>query len=279
MARALIAGCGYVGSALGTRLAEEGHEVFGLRRNVDRLPPTIRPIAASLSESSTLRAHAMAFDWLFFTAGPDESTEAAYRLTYLQGLSSLLAVFGRDARRVLFTSSTAVYAQAGGEWVDEASETEPEHFSGRVLLEAEARLLELRPDATVLRLGGIYGPGRASLVEAVRRGDATYDSSDESWVNRMHRDDCALALAHLAGLEQPESLYLGVDDEPASRRQVLEFIAGELGSPAPRPATPGTRPRRRPASNKRCRNARLRASGYDLAFPSYRQGYRSIIAG
>jgi len=241
------------------------------------LPDGAHALIASLDDPSALTAGETDFDWLFFTAGPGETTELAYRRTYIEGLQNALRAFGGGARRVLVTSSTAVYAQVDGERVDETSPTSPTHFSGRVLLEAESALWRARPDAVVLRLGGIYGPGRASMVESVRRGEATYVEGDESVVNRMHRDDCAGALAHLAELADGQRLYLGVDDEPATRREVLTFIASRLGAPPPQAVTREDRPRRRGASNKRCSNERLRSSGYRLLYPTYREGYGALI--
>lgn len=275
MSRALIAGCGYVGSALGALLAERGHEVWGIRRDVSALPRAIRPIAASLLEPASLAAHRAPFDWLFFTAGSEGATEAAYRRTYLEALGNVIDVFGRDSGRALFTSSTAVYAPENGERVDELSPAEPTDFSGRVLLEAERLLGARHADAVVLRLGGIYGPGRASLLEAVLSGEARYDPEDPSPVNRFHRDDCAGALAHLAALDRPERLYLGVDDEPASRAEVVAFLAERLGVELPRALGDA---RRRGKSSKRCSNARLRASGYALAYPTYREGYGALVS-
>jgi len=241
------------------------------------LPDAAHALIASLDDPSALSAGETDFDWLFFTAGPGETTELAYRRTYIEGLQNALRAFGGGARRVLVTSSTAVYAQVDGERVDETSPTSPTHFSGRVLLEAESALWRARPDAVVLRLGGIYGPGRASMVESVRRGEATYVEGDESVVNRMHRDDCAGALAHLAELADGQRLYLGVDDEPTTRREVMTFIASRLGAPPPRAVTRAERPQRRSASNKRCSNERLRSSGYRLLYPTYREGYGAVI--
>ena len=273
MSRVLVAGCGYVGTALALLLLRRGHEVFGLRRDAAALPAGIGALAGDLERPESLpRAD---FDALVFCAGPRATDETSYRATYLAGLAHALDAF--PAARVVFTSSTAVYAQSGGEWVDESSPTEPRHFSGLTLLEAERSLWQRRPDAVVLRLGGIYGPGRASLVDAVRRGEAICPVGREPFVNRLHQNDCAGALAHLVELEQPASLYLGVDDEPASRRRVMEWLAARLGVAPPRPLDGADPPTRRGYSNKRCSNARLRGSGYLLGFPTFRDGYGALL--
>ena len=174
----------------------------------------------------------------------------------------------------MFTSSTAVYAQSGGEWVDEDSETAPHRFNGRVLLEAEARIHAAPWPGCSLRLGGLYGPERTRLQQSVREGRVRLDPGPPRFTNRIHLDDAAAALEHLLTVKDLPSVLLGVDDEPADANDVLRFLAGEFGLPEPPFAdSPGaTR-----VGSKRCRNARLRAGGFELAFPTYREGYRSTI--
>jgi len=275
--RILVAGAGYVGARLGEVLAARGDEVLCVRRSSEGLPQSVTPISADLTDRAALGGIGGKLDALVFSAGPGESTPEAYRRTYVHTLGCVLDAFAERARRVLFVSSTAVYAQADGGWVDESSPAAATHFSGATLLEAEALLHARRPDAVVLRLGGIYGPGRASLVAALARGEATLGPGDEHFVNRFHREDCAGALAFLVDLAEPARLYLGVDDEPASRREVMSYIAARLGVPSPSPsAETVTRPRRG-GSHKRCSNARLRAAGYVLTYPTYREGYAALV--
>lgn len=275
--RILIAGAGYVGARLGELLVARGDEVLGVRRAPSGLPPGVTGVALDLADRSALARLSGTFDGLVFCAGPSESRAEAYRQTYVDALASTLDALGGRAARVLFVSSTAVYAQTDGSWVDETSPATATHFSGATLLEAEALLFERRPDAVVLRLGGIYGPGRASMVAAIRRGEATYPEGDDHFVNRFHRDDCAGALAFLLDLPRPESVYLGVDDEPAPRREVMQWIAARLGASEPRAVPRSDASPRRGGSHKRCSNARLRAAGYALRYPTYREGYGAVI--
>ncbi|HXH11968.1 MAG TPA: SDR family oxidoreductase [Alphaproteobacteria bacterium] len=281
MARILIAGCGYVGSALGVRLAALGHEVWGLRRTATGLPAGVHHVAADLKDPHTLRQLPPAIDTVFYTAAADGMDDAAYRAIYVDGLRYLLEALvsqRQSPRRVFFTSSTAVYAQAHGEWVDEASPTEPEHFTGRRVLEGERLLLTGPFPATVLRLGGIYGPGRVGLIERVRQGLARCREGSALYINRIHRDDCAGALHHLMTLPQPDAVYIGVDHEPAEQCDVLRWLAAQLGAPPPRvEALPGVEPRRS-RTNKRCCNAKLIASGYTFRYPTFRDGYAALLA-
>lgn len=283
MARCLIAGCGYVGEALGVRLASEGHTVYGLRRRVLRPLPGIIPIEADLAVPASLVDLPVALDTIFYLVSPGGAEDALYRSAYVDGqrhLYEALARRGQRPRRVLFASSTAVYGQRDGEWLDESSPTEPVDFRGRRLLEAESLLAKTAfiPGIAV-RFGGIYGPRRSSLIESVRSGRAVVRAGAPHYTNRIHRDDCVGVLRHLMQLEAPEPLYLGVDGEPADEAAVLRWLAGVLGAPEPRvvaaDAAPGPRERR---SSKRCRNDRLLASGYRFRYPSFREGYRAILA-
>ena len=281
MAHVLIAGCGYVGTALGERLAAEGHLVWGLRRHTEVLPPSIAPVRADLTVPETFGVLPPALEYVFYTAAAGATEDSAYRAIYVDGLRNLLTAMegqGHHPQRVFFTSSTAVYAQGSGEWVDETSPTQPGHFSGLRLLEGEQLLLGGRFPATVLRCGGIYGPGRARLIERVRQGLAIYPVGPSVYTNRIHRDDCVGALRHLMTLPEPDRLYLGVDHEPTEESEVLQWLAAQLGVPPPPKETSSGPGMRRQRSNKRCRNDKLAASGYVFQFPTFREGYLALLA-
>jgi len=281
-ARVLVAGCGYVGSALAAELAAEGHTVFGLRRRPVGLPPGVAPIAADLSDPTSLAALPRELDAVVYAAAADGFSDAAYGAAYVDGPRRLLEalVAANERPRVLFTSSTAVYGQSDGEGVDETSETRPAGFSGARLLEGEAVLLGAPLPATVVRLGGIYGPGRMRLVERVRGGEARLRGGPPLYTNRIHRDDCAGVLRHLLLAADPAAVYLGVDCEPAAESDVLRWIAHELGLPEPPAADDAAGaldPPLRPRGSKRCSNRRLLASGYRFRFPTYREGYAAAL--
>ena len=314
MPKVLIAGCGYLGSALGLRLAREGCNVSGIRRDPSKLPQEIEGIAANLCDTEGLRRLKGPYDYVVYCAGTSEHSEAGYRRAYLDGPRALLAAmrdWDANPRRILFTSSTAVYGQTDGEWVDEDSPTEAAHFAGRIMREAEELFLggavatvknsnierNEKPGLTqakrgtsadgsvpgfstvptvVLRLGGIYGPGRTRLIETVRDGLATIAGGSPRYLNLNHRDDCTAAIQHLLELPEPAPIYLGVDDCPADRAEILRWIAEQLGVPAPQVASSDTDASS--GGNKRCANMRLRATGFRFAYPTYRDGYASLIA-
>jgi nucleoside-diphosphate-sugar epimerase len=275
--RALVAGAGYLGEALARALVAAGHDVVVLRRSESPPPPGARAFRADLTRPGTLDALPAA-DLVFYTAAADARSDAAYYRAYVEGVARLIERLAREPqppRRLLFTSSTAVYGQQDGEWVDESSQTVPADFAGRRLLEGEARVLSAPFPGTVLRLGGIYGPGRSSLIERARSGAA----GGAGYTNRIHRDDAAGALVHLALLPAAAPRYLGVDCEPAREADVLAWLAERLGVPAG--SAPGAAPPapRRARGSKRCRNALLLASGYRFRYPTYREGYGALLGG
>ena len=177
--------------------------------------------------------------------------------------------------RGLFISSTAVHGASDGSWVDEASDPAPTGFPGQRLLEAE-RFLAGAPlaAASSLRLGGIYGPGRTSLLRSVESGAASLAPHVE-WTNRIHVEDAARAVLHVLDLVPLPRLVEVVDEEPAPRAEVLGFLAAKLGRPSP-PVVDTPAPR---GMGKRVSSALLRRSGFDWRYPTYREGYTALIGG
>ncbi|WP_339830117.1 NAD-dependent epimerase/dehydratase family protein, partial [uncultured Arenimonas sp.] len=190
--------------------------------------------------------------------------ETAYRALYVDGLARLMAAC--EAPRIVFVSSTAVYGEHRGEWVDEQTPASPVAFNGRVLRQAE-RLLDGRAGAITLRLSGLYGPGRTSLIRRALTGDP----GSRRWGNRIHVQDAAGALAHLLALENPAPLYLGSDDLPALDTDVLAWLRETAGQ------LPVEAPAEGPTQGRRVRNAALRATGWQPAYPDYRSGYRPLL--
>jgi nucleoside-diphosphate-sugar epimerase len=279
MTRVLIAGCGYVGTELARALtAERDNEVWGLRRSPAAMPAGVHAVVADLARIGTLTRLPPRLDAVVYAVGADGHTPEQYESAYVTGLANLwesLRTAGTRPHRLVVVTSTAVYAQNDGEWVDESSPTEPKEFSGRTLLRSEALARSLADEVVIVRFGGIYGPGRTRFIDTVRDGSAALAAGAE-YTNRIHQLDCAGVLAHLLRLASPAPHYVGVDDEPADRRVVVEWIARRLGVTAPPPpaASGGdVRPR-----GKRCSNRLLRSSGYVFRFPTFREGYADVLA-
>lgn len=278
----LTAGCGDLGTEAGLRFAAAGHCVIGWRRSPEKLPAQLEGAAVDLT--GPLPAIPADTEIVVIATAAAERTEAAYRSAYVDALANLLDALEHDGvrpRRVLFVSSTAVYGENDGGEVDETTPARPSSATGGILREAEELLHARLPSAIVLRLGGIYGPGRTRLIDQVRRGTAVIPDPPRL-TNRIHRDDAAAAIVHLTtAVEAPEQIYLGVDSEPAELGEVLRFLAAELGVPEPpnaAPAPSGSADNAR-GGDKRCSNSRLLATGFRFRFPSFREGYRSVLAG
>ena len=274
----VIAGCGDLGTETGLRFAAMGHHVMGLRRSAEKLPSEIQGQSVDLSaEVPTLPADT---DIVVIAMSPDERSVDGYRAAYVETARRVVTAIRRDcaaAPRVLFVSSTAVYGVDDGSWVDASSPADPTTPTAAVLREAEETLLELIPEATILRLAGIYGPGRTRQIDRVRDGVETI-SSEPRFTNRIHRDDAAAAIVHLmTRRDWPKTVYIGVDDCPVDQREVVEHLAHSLGLPVPPVVADSARTRG--TRGKRCDNTRLRESGFVFSYPTYREGYAAVLRG
>ena len=277
MAKILIAGCGYVGCELAKLLLMQNHTVYAIRRHIQDLPIGVKALALDLTtmQAKDLPAN---IDYVFYLAAADESSEQAYYQAYHRGLANLLDCLQAaklQPRRIVFSSSTAVYAQMQGEWVDENSATSPKDFNGKILLSAEQLLLQSNFAGTIVRFGGIYGPGRKHLIQQIANGKAKLGVND-GYTNRIHVMDCAGVLLHLMQLELPQTIYLAVDNEPALKSEVMLWLASQLKiqlnqTEAIRSQEQALR------SNKRCSNRRLLNSGYSFHYPSFRDGYADLL--
>lgn len=275
--RVLLAGCGDVGLRVARRLRAQGHEVSALRR---RPPPDaghdgIRWLAGDLAAPSSLDGLPGGITRLVYLPAPDARERALYEAVFLEGWRGLLDRLDRSAlARVLFVSSSAVYGEHEGAWVDEDTPPAPSAFNGEVLLEAERRLAEQAVPATVVRLAGLYGPGRLQLLDRLRAGRVVVPRERPHWANRIHVEDAAAAIAHLLLAPAVQPLYLGVDDTPLPLDVLYDHLARLLGVPLPGTGAP-------PAGvgSKRLSNARLRATGFVPRWPDARAGYAALLAG
>jgi nucleoside-diphosphate-sugar epimerase len=275
MAKILIVGCGAIGSELAAVLSTQGHDVTGLKRK----PPLsatgpIRYVAADISSPTDLADLDSGFTQAFFIVSPDGRTEQSYRAVYETGLNNLLARLP-DTHWIM-VSSTSVYGQTQGEWVDEDSAIEPENVNSRLIRQAEQRLMTLNPANIVVRFSGIYGPGREYLLRQAMQAPAI-QQSPPYFTNRIHQRDCVGVLAFL--VEQSlagkalAQCYLASDDDPAPMWEVMSRLAERLHCQPPVVKEINANV----GMNKRCSNARLKALGYQFQYPSYKDGYLELI--
>ena len=177
------------------------------------------------------------------------------------------------ATRCLYVSSTSVYGQNAGEWVDETSPCNPMTEDGQICLKAEE--IARSKGATVLRFSGLYGPGRLlRRIEAIRR-EQPITGNPDGYLNLIHVDDGARVVTALAQHNNPAATYLVTDDKPILRRTYYERLAELVEAPTP---TFETSVADLTAFNKRCSNARLHAElGDILRFPTFDVGLADAI--
>jgi nucleoside-diphosphate-sugar epimerase len=272
--RVLLAGCGDLGWRVAQLLRARGDEVFGLRRHpVVREGDAIGWLQGDLTRPETLTNLPEGMTQLVYLPAPGTREPALYRAIFMDGLRHVLnALDTSSLQRVLFVSSSAVYGEHDGAWVDEETPPAPLAFNGEVLLETEQWLASQPLRSVVLRLAGLYGPGRLQLAERLRAGQVHVPRQHPHWANRMHVDDAAAAVVHLLALPDPEALYLGVDDTPLPLDALYDSISMLLATPvAPEGAAPAG------VGSKRLSNARLRTSGFRLRWPDSRVGYAELL--
>ncbi len=266
----LIAGCGDVGGRLAASLAARGETVYALRRSSAPLPQGVTAVHADLTDRASLRGLPGDITRLVFLPAPDARTEAAYRGLYLDGFAHLLEVLDpARLERVVYVSSSAVYGEHGGAWVDEDSPCRPLAFNGTVLLAAERHLATLPVRGVAMRFSGLYGPRRTQLLAQVASGRAV---AHAGWTNRLHVEDAARALEHVLDLADPQACYVVSDDEPAPMADVVAWLAARLGV-----SMPAADSGRAAVGDKRLANHRLRASGFRLRFTDYQAGYSALL--
>lgn len=308
MAKFLIVGCGDIGSRVGNQLANKGHEVWGLKRNppvkpdrvtsnsVKKSTDSIKYFQADISSREQIQQLDTNFDQLIYIITPNGRDAQAYREVFELGVNNLLHHFStRDANKnmtSIFVSSSRVYGQQNGEWVDEETVTNPSSLQGRIILAAEQAFLEHHPQNTIVRFSGIYGRSaipffmRPNKMPPNEKGPFQFDPP--YYTNRIHHFDCVGFLVYLAQLKclnhsntrsmaenktntkptKLDSIYLVSDDDPAPLWEVVNSLWPDSQTTPPKEKTNPDAPQ-----NKRCNNARMKSLGYELLIKTYREGY------
>lgn len=282
--RILVVGCGALGGQTARALAAAGHEVWGLRRDAARVPPPLRAIGADLLDRERLAEGLPdAIDQVLYCLTPSQMDAQGYQAVYEQGLANLLQagmLRGWHLQRLWFVSSTSVYAQNDDSAVDERSPCQPSRFAGQSLLAGEQLALQGPWPASVVRFSGIYGGARTRFLHQVLSGQVPTEGPSP-YTNRIHEADAIGALCHLmtqvARQQAVAPLYLASDDEPVRQHAVSAWIRTEAGLP-PVPRTGTEPPQGQRGGSKRCLNHCLRASGYVLRYPTFREGYGEMLA-
>jgi nucleoside-diphosphate-sugar epimerase len=284
----LIIGCGYLGQRVGSHLCREGERVYGTVRSTSRAAEIARlgiePVVADILDLDSLTNLPNA-DRVFYSVGFDRRAGSSMRSVYVDGLQNVLDRLRPNTTRLVYASSTGVFGQMSGEWVDEESPAIPAHESGKVCLEAECRIRAWANRrggsgrAIILRFAGLYGPGRVVRRSMVERGEPI-PGDPAKYLNLIQVDDAAQAAIAAFETEAAASLYLIADDRPVSRREYYSLIAELLGAPEPsfEVPLPGTPEAARDSTNKRIRNRRMQdLLRVKLQHPDITTGLRAAL--
>lgn len=272
----LLAGCGQIGQQLGTQLHQQGHHVIGVKRHAT---PTLFPLRLlDLGNSKALSDETPDYDVIVFTVTPQNREESAYRHVFETVLQRVIDFAKRHQQPplLLLVSSTGVYGQQQGQWVNESSPTQPTHFSGKWLLSAEQNLKKQWQNHLIVRFSGIYGSHRRWLINQAVSGKPI-QKSPSLWTNRIHEADCVGSLNFLINAYQKQlllsRLYLISDDLPVGRYEVCAFICQFLQQAAPDVLTTDLTEN----LNKRCDNSLIKSMGYSFIYPTFKSGYQAIL--
>lgn len=283
--RKLIVGCGYLGRRVARRWLDAGHEVWAVTRSATH--------AAELAE---LGAHSRVADvtrpetladlptapTVLYAVGYDRAGGLSRWDVYVAGLENFLLHAPTGIERMIYISSTGVYGQGDASWVDEQSECRPERNAGQAFWAAEQRLAAhtLGSLAVVLRMAGLYGPGRVPhRADLLARRPLAVPS--EGYLNLIHVDDMAEVVLAADARATTARLYLACDGHPVPRPDYYSYLAELLGVPRPQlvPPPPGAPSAQRARANKRASNRRLiEELGVSLKYPTYREGLKAAIA-
>lgn len=276
----LIIGCGDLGRRVGGSLLEHRWSVSAVRRHPSPHDTRFHWTAADYCVPGSLDfAQQLRPEFVLASFTPTSMDLEGYRRGFAEGAANVLRGLGSyRPKLVMMTSSTRVYEETEGGWVDESSALSSTDERALAIIEAEQLLLNSEQTVTIVRFGGIYGGHRGRLLTKITRGQIA-PVSPVRYTNRIHREDCAGFLAHLINLSQAGQLlaaaYNGVDSEPAPAHEVEGWIAAKLGING---VQTDVNIVERSVSHKRCSNALMLASGYSLRYPDYRAGYAKVCA-
>jgi nucleoside-diphosphate-sugar epimerase len=294
----LIVGAGYLGVRVANIWARAGVRVVATTRS-SWLEPinglnTVNCDVTSAKSWAGLVAVVGEIRSVVYAVGYDRTAGPDIHAVYATGLQNVLAALPSSVSRVIYISTTGVYGSAGGEWVDELTPPDPQRDGGRASLAAEQVLAAhaLGRRSAILRLAGLYGPGRVPHLDKLRAGEPI-PAPAQGWLNLIHVDDAArivvAADAWLASLSDDEltaqpgpHIFCVSDGHPVTRSHYYSEVARVLGAPPPKfvEPPPDSPAASRAAASRRVRNAKMRATlGITLDYPTHCDGLASILGG
>ncbi|HEX5470496.1 MAG TPA: NAD-dependent epimerase/dehydratase family protein [Lacipirellulaceae bacterium] len=283
----LVVGCGYLGERVARRWHDSGHDVYVVTRSIHRAEAFQRQryktIVADVTRAETLENLPVA-ETALFAVGLDRSSHKTIHDVYVGGLLNVLAALPAETGRVIYISTTGVYGSAEGAWVDETTPPNPWRDGGRASLAAE-QMLRKHPtgrNGVILRMAGLYGPGRIPFLKELRAGNPIAAPTD-GWLNLIQVDDAAAAIVaadRLPPFDDGPRIYCVSDGKPIERGEFYREVARQIGAPAPHFVEPSPNsPRsKRAEASRRVKNARMLSElRVTLNYPNYRAGLRAAV--
>jgi nucleoside-diphosphate-sugar epimerase len=276
----LLVGCGDLGTQVACLLTSSKHQVTGVRRS-EQTDHRFKSMQADVTNPDTLHAiRDLSPDIILYCVAASGQTDAQYKAAYVDGLRHILEAQAHNIKlkHVFFVSSTRVYGQEGSALLDDDTLAIPADFGGERLLEAEQLLNAMPFPTTVLRLSGIYGPGRLRMITLAQAPHAW--PQENSWTNRIHRDDAALFIHYLimqlalnAPMTKLHNTYIVTDSGPVSQFEVINWLAQQLNIDTQCPLQTQDL-----TKGKRLSNKRMLATGFQLRYPNYQIGYATLLS-
>jgi nucleoside-diphosphate-sugar epimerase len=279
----LVFGCGYLGWRVACEWVAAGHDTIAVTRSPDKArrleEQGIQSLVMDITQPVQLPTN-LPFETVLYAVGFDRSPEKTIRDVFVSAFRSVLNSLPGEIERLIHISSTGVYGQSLGEWVDEDSPCDPRRKGGQACLEAERTLLAHHhgPRAIILRLAGIYGPNRIPKLQAVQAG-RPITATEGGILNLIHVEDAVRVVLAAEANATPPRTYTVADGNPVKRARFYQEAAQMLGAPPPRfqPPDPNSAAGQRAITSKRVSNARMiRELKVRLRYPSYREGLRAL---
>ncbi|NOS98834.1 MAG: sugar nucleotide-binding protein [Methylotenera sp.] len=278
MSKVLIVGCGDLGGAVASQLAQFDIHVIGVRRSTTQLAG-VSVIQADVTAPTTLhQLNEIQPEILIYCVAANGQTDEQYQAAYVDGLRNVLATQAKNSalQHVFFVSSTRVYGQETDVLLDETVEALPADFGGARLLEAENLLKNIPCKSTILRLSGIYGAGRLRMINlaaALKTFPENWPAQN-GWTNRIHCDDAAAFMVFLVkkvlASQALSHCYIVTDSKPVSQYEVLTWIARQLNNQLSAEISPIK-------GGKRLSNQAMLSTGFTLQYPDYQVGYQALL--
>ncbi|MGC6404250.1 MAG: NAD-dependent epimerase/dehydratase family protein [Candidatus Comchoanobacterales bacterium] len=271
----LIVGCGYLGRHVCQYLDHPNHQVFYLKRSDPTSKDHGKHIQKDWFKCTTNDIPEV--DYVFYTMSPNSMRDADYQRNYTDGTQHLVKLMKQQKalKKIIFVSSTSVYDVHDGRWVYEDDKDFSQTPKAQAILQAESILTQSDLPHIIARLGGIYGHGRHYLMDLIRQGKY-YLNHKQVFSNRIHVEDAARCLHHLAQIPESHTIFHGTDPQPTALNTITAWLSSKLGATIEYSMSEDEASRSR-LTNKRISSEKLVASGFHFQYPSFREGFIQIM--